>query len=155
MKQTAQVPDFPEQELETLEVRVSQMNKIGKLKDQLIRKLDERDVIRKQYLEKNIAEAGLELKNLERQIGYNPFPSRPNVVLPQQPAMDTQSVAAGSEFTQATAVTDDKEEEKAASKEERKANEGPGTSNNIDDSFSTGFSNNSKPFVFNPNYNQA
>ena len=112
-------------------------------------------MIRKHYLEKRIAEAGLELKNLEREIGYNPFPSRPNVVLPQQPAMDTQSVAAGSEFTQATAVTDDKEEEKAASKEERKANEGPGTSNNIDNSFSTGFSTNSKPFVFNPNYNQA
>ena len=105
-------------------------------------------MIRRQYLEKRIAEAGLELKNLEKQIGYNPCPSRPNVVLPQQPAMDTQSVAAGSEFTQATAVTDNKEEE-------RKANEGPGTSNNIDDSFSTGFSTNSKPFVFNPNYNQA
>ena len=65
-------------------------------------------MIRKQYLEKRIAEAGLVLKNLEREIGYNPFPSRPNVVLPQQPAMDTQSVAAGSEFTQATAVTDNK-----------------------------------------------
>ena len=75
------------------------MNTIEKPKNQLIRKLDERDVIRKNYLEMRIAEAGLELKNLEKQIGYNPYPSRPNVFLPQQPAMDTQSVAAGSEFT--------------------------------------------------------
>ena len=78
------------------------------------------------------------------------------MVQPQeQPAMDILSVAARSEFTDATKVTDNREEEKAALKNERKANEGTGTSNEIDESFSTGFSTNSKPFIFNPKYNIA
>ena len=111
-------------------------------------------MIRKKYLEMRIKEAGDELKELEAKIGYNPYPSRPNVVLPQQPAMDTMSVAARSEFTDATKVTDNTEDEKAASKEERKANEGQVTSNDIDDCPSTGFSTNSKPFIYNPNYGQ-
>jgi hypothetical protein len=113
-------------------------------------------MIRKKYLESRIAEAGHELQELEVKIGYNPYPSRPNVVQPQeQPAMDIQSVAARSEFTDATKVTDNREEEKAALKDERKANEGTGTNNDIDESFSTGFSTNSKPFIFNPTYNIA
>ena len=131
------------------------MNTIGKLKDQLNNKHSERDVIRKKYLKMRIAEAGHELKELEKMIGYNPCPNRSNVVLPQQPAMDTLSMAARSEFTDATKFTDNREEEKAALKDERKANEGTGTSNEIDESFSTGFSTNSKPFIFNPKYNIA
>ena len=93
-------------------------------------------MIRKKYLESRIAEAGHELQELEVKIGYNPYPSRPNVVQPQeQPAMDIQSVAARSEFTDATKVTYNREEEKAALKDLRKANEGTGTINDIDESF--------------------
>ena len=80
-------------------------------------------------------------------IGYNPYPSRPNVVQSQQPAMDNLSVAAKSEFTDATKITDNREEEKAASKEERKANEGQRHSSDIDDSFFTGFSTTSNQSI--------
>ena len=55
---------FPEQELETLSVRVSHMNSIDKLKDQLNKKQLERDGIRKKYLEVRIEEAGNELQEL-------------------------------------------------------------------------------------------
>ena len=111
-----------------------------------------REMIRKKYLEMRIMEAGSELKELEKpeNIGYNPYPSRPNVVQPQPDVLDNQS-----EFTVATKVTDFREEEKAALKEERKANEGLGTSNDIDEDVSNGFSVDSKPFVFNPTYSPA
>ena len=60
------------------------MKIIEKLKDELNKKQTERDMMRKKYLEKHIAEAGKELKELEKpeNIGYNPYPSRPNVVQP-------------------------------------------------------------------------
>ena len=150
MKQTVQVQDFPEQELETLEIRLSHMNAIGKLKDELSRKQSERDMIRKKYLEMHIKEASNELNELEKpdKIGYNPYPSRPNVVQPQPDVADNLS-----EFTDATKVTDNKEEQKAALKEECKANEGSGTTNDIFEDVSTGFSVNSKPFK--PTYSQA
>ena len=71
-----------------------------------------------------------------------------------QPAVeDNLSVAARTEFTVSTNVTDNREEEKAALKEERKANEGP--ANDIFEDVSTGFNVNSKPFVFKPANGQA
>ena len=69
------------------------------------------------------------------------------MVQSQQPAMDNLSVAAKSEFTDATEITDNREEEKAASKEERKANEGQRHSSDIDDSFFTGFSTTSNQSI--------
>ena len=99
--------------------------------------------------------AGNELKELEKpeNIGHNPYPSRPNVVQPQPAVVDNQYPEM--RFTVATNVTDNKEEQKAAMKEERKATEGLGTRNDIFDDVSTGFSVNSKPFVFKPTYSQA
>ena len=53
--------DYSEQKIDTKEVRASYINTIDKLKDQLNRKHEERDVIKNNFLTKGIKEVGNKL----------------------------------------------------------------------------------------------